>query len=209
MAAKRRLAKVEGSLSAFETTLLWLEEAHAFGSLPAYVGWLIDQPIAAAPLVRVAEAAEDAVIRAMPRKSEDARAPTVRTAVREAAFRVELIIGLNRAAQELLEAGGLRCVALFWQRRALIAEGALGETNPGNWADWRTAVAELLTELYATEDARTRHDGRSSRRGAVTRCRFRGLPAIELPGSSAAALSCACASPGSARQPIPGWRRSG
>lgn len=101
MAAKRRLAKVEGSLSAFETTLLWLEEAHAFGSLPAYVAWLIDQPIAAAPLVRVAEAAEDAVIRAMPRKSEEARAPAIRTAVRDAAFRVELVIGLNRAAQEL------------------------------------------------------------------------------------------------------------
>ena len=101
MAATRRLAKVEGSLSALATTLLWLEEAHAFGSLPAYVAWLIDQPIAAAPLVRVAEAAEDAVIRAMPRKSEEARAPAIRTAVRDAAFRVELVIGLNRAAQEL------------------------------------------------------------------------------------------------------------
>ena len=54
MAATRRLAKVEGSLSALATTLLWLEEAHAFGSLPAYVTWLIDQPIAATPLVRVA-----------------------------------------------------------------------------------------------------------------------------------------------------------
>jgi hypothetical protein len=60
----------------------------------------------------------------MPRKSDEARAPAIRTAVRDAAFRVELVIGLNRAAQELLEAGGLRCVALFWQRRALIAEGA-------------------------------------------------------------------------------------
>ena len=160
MAATRRLAKVEGSLSALATTLLWLEEAHAFGSLPAYVAWLIDQPIAAAPLVRVAEAAEDAVIRAMPRKSEDARAPAIRTAVRDAAFRVELIIGLNRAAQELLEAGGLRCAAFFWQRRALVAEGGLGETNPAHWADWRDAVAELLTELYATEDARTRLEAR-------------------------------------------------
>ena len=34
-------------------TLLWLAEAHQFGSLPAYVDWLIDQPISVAPLERV------------------------------------------------------------------------------------------------------------------------------------------------------------
>jgi hypothetical protein len=42
MASRRRLANVERGLSPLATTILWLEEAQAFGSLPAYVAWLID-----------------------------------------------------------------------------------------------------------------------------------------------------------------------
>ena len=45
-------------------TLLWLEEAHQFRSLPAYVDWLIDQPISAAPLERVPEQARAAALEA-------------------------------------------------------------------------------------------------------------------------------------------------
>jgi len=41
-----------GALSPKAATLLWLEEAHEFGSLPAYVDWLIDQRISVAPLER-------------------------------------------------------------------------------------------------------------------------------------------------------------
>jgi hypothetical protein len=36
MTAHRRLAKLEGALSPKAATLLWLAEAHRFGSLPAY-----------------------------------------------------------------------------------------------------------------------------------------------------------------------------
>ena len=50
MTAERRLAKLEGALSPKAATLLWLEEAQQFRSLPAYVAWLIDQPISASPL---------------------------------------------------------------------------------------------------------------------------------------------------------------
>lgn len=52
MTAERRLAKLEGALSPKAATLLWMHEAHEFGSLPAYVDWLIDQPISVAPLER-------------------------------------------------------------------------------------------------------------------------------------------------------------
>jgi hypothetical protein len=58
VSTKRRLAKVEGTLSPTAATLLWLSEAHGFPTLPAYVAWLIDQPASAAPLYRVPAAAE-------------------------------------------------------------------------------------------------------------------------------------------------------
>jgi len=58
--AERRLAKLEGALSPKAAALLWLAEAQTFGSLPAYVDWLIDQPISAAPFERVPEQARAA-----------------------------------------------------------------------------------------------------------------------------------------------------
>jgi len=40
VSAATRLAKLEDALSPMGATLLWLAEAHEFGSLPAYVAWL-------------------------------------------------------------------------------------------------------------------------------------------------------------------------
>ena len=65
MTAERRLAKLEGALSPKAATLLWLEEAHQFDSLPAYVAWLIDQPISVAPLDRVPALARAGALEAM------------------------------------------------------------------------------------------------------------------------------------------------
>ncbi len=53
MSSERRLARLEGTLSPTAAALLWLTEAHGFGTLVAYVAWLIDQPASAAPLYRV------------------------------------------------------------------------------------------------------------------------------------------------------------
>jgi hypothetical protein len=161
MGIEQRLTKVEHSISLLATTLLWLEEAHAFGSLPAYVAWLIDQPLAAAPLVRVAEAAEASVARSMPGTSREARRSATRAAVREAVFGVELVIGLNRAEEELLRSGGLRYVVLHWQMRAIGAEARVEEAaGPEPWRAWQVAVADLLTDLYAAEEARKRLEAR-------------------------------------------------
>ena len=62
MSLSRRMDKLEGALSPRSATLLWLAEAHEFGSLPAYTDWLIDQPPSAAPLERVPRAAEAAAM---------------------------------------------------------------------------------------------------------------------------------------------------
>ncbi len=82
MTAERILAKLEGALSPKAATLLWLAEAHQFGSLPAYVGWLLDQPVEAAPLWRVPEQAETVIRAAMRGEPREAVRQAVRQTIR-------------------------------------------------------------------------------------------------------------------------------
>ncbi len=163
MTAARRLAKLEGSLSPRAATLLWLTEAHRFPTLPAYVGWLLDQPPQVAPLARVPEQAETAVRAAMRGEPRDAVRAAVRHAVREAVFLVELVLRLNLAAEEATRIEGLRYAALFWEMRALTAEAELEKGTDGSRggrpiarraAAWRAAVVDWLTSLDAAEEAR-------------------------------------------------------
>jgi hypothetical protein len=100
--AERRLAKLEGALSPKAATLLWLAEAQEFGSLPAYVAWLIDQPISAAPLERVPAQARAAAIEAMRGQPREAVREAAYQAVRDAIFGVELVLRLNLAVSALV-----------------------------------------------------------------------------------------------------------
>ena len=59
--SKRRLDKLEGALGPKEAVLHWMAEAHAFGTLPAYVGSLIGQPEAAQPFIALPAQVEQAV----------------------------------------------------------------------------------------------------------------------------------------------------
>lgn len=164
MTAERRLQKLEGALSPKAATLLWLSEAHGFPTLPAYVAWLIDQPPPAAPLYRVPEAAETGVRAALRGEKRDAIERSVREAVRQAVFLVELVIGLNTAAEETTRIEGLRYAALLWQMRAISAEAQLETAGPSGgtsrrrtarWAAWRVAAASLIGAVYGAEEART------------------------------------------------------
>ena len=108
MTAERRLAKLEGALSPKAATLLWLEEAQQFRSLPAYVNWLIDQPISAAPLERVPEQAWAAAVESMRGQPREAVQEASRGAVRDGLFLVELVLRLNAVAEETIRMEGLR-----------------------------------------------------------------------------------------------------
>jgi hypothetical protein len=163
MITERRLAKLEGALSPKASTLLWLEEAHEFPTLPAYIDWLIDQPASAAPLYRVPEAAEAGVRAALRGEKRDAVARSARQAVRDAVFLVKLVIRLNSVAEETIRIEGLRYAALFWEMRAVAAEAELETGTEGprgrraiarRWEAWRDAVSGWLTNLYAAEEAR-------------------------------------------------------
>lgn len=163
MTAKRRLARLEGALSPKAATLLWLTEAHRFATLPAYVAWLIDQPVEAAPLVRIPEQAETAVRVALRGEPREAVQGAMRQAVRDAVFLVELVIRLNLATEEATRVEGLRYAALFWEMRALTAEAELEKGTDGSRggrpiarraAAWRAAVADWRTSLAVADEAR-------------------------------------------------------
>src|SRR5664280_2388343 len=114
MTAERRLAKLGGALSPKAATLVWLEEAHQFRSLPAYVDWLIDQPISAAPFERVPKQARAAALEAMRGLPREVVRVSSHQAVRDAVFLVELVLRLNSVAEEAIRTEGLRHAALFW-----------------------------------------------------------------------------------------------
>jgi hypothetical protein len=163
--AERRLAKLEGALSPKAATLLWLAEAHQFGSLPAYVDWLIDQPISAAPFERVPEQARAAAVEALRGQPKEAVREAGRGAVRDAIFGVELVLRLNSVAEETIKIEGLRYAVFFWEMRAFTAEAELARRSRSHaaplasslverWQAWCAGTAALLIGLYAAAEAR-------------------------------------------------------
>ena len=66
--SRRRLDRLEDSLSPKEAVKHWLAEAHDFGSLPAYVGSLVGQPATAQPFVVLPSRVQHAVWQAMRRE---------------------------------------------------------------------------------------------------------------------------------------------
>jgi hypothetical protein len=162
---ERRLAKLEGALSPKAATLLWLAEAHECRSLPAYVDWLIDQPISAAPLERVPEQARGAAVEALRGQPREVVRDAAHQAVRDAIFGVELVLRLNSVAEETIRIEDLRYAAFFWEMRAISAEATLARRNRSRadrqgssleerWQAWCSATAALLSGIYAAEEAR-------------------------------------------------------
>jgi hypothetical protein len=167
--AERRLTKLEGALSPKAATLLWLAEAHQFGSLPAYVAWLIDQPISAAPLERVPAQARAGALAAMRGQPHEAVREAAHQAIRDVIFLVELVLRLNSVAGETIRIEGLRYAVCFWQMRAIAAEAQLETAGPSRatsgrrtaqWTAWREAVVLLIEDLYAAAETRSQLERR-------------------------------------------------
>ena len=118
MSLSHRMNKLEGALSPRSATLLWLAEAHEFGSLPAYTDWLIDQPPSAAPLERVPRAAEAAAMVATKGQPPEIVHEAARKAFRDAIFLVDLVVEINTAAHESTRLEGVRYGAPLWEMRA-------------------------------------------------------------------------------------------
>jgi hypothetical protein len=191
MTLKQRVDGLEGRLSPRAATLLWLTEAHAFGSSSRYTAWLVDQPSSAYPLNRVpyqAKAAAAAGTKGLPAElTEEA----TRKAVRDALFLVNLIFAINLQAEEATRFEGLRSVALSEGMGAITLGAELATYDPiaggtghaQRWADWLATARSWLSHLYVAEDARV----------LLERRYLDGRPSLfpELASEWASVLECA------------------
>ncbi len=162
MTTELRLDHLEGGLPPKEATLLWLQEAHAHGSLVDYCRWLVDRPLADAPLVRIREQALTAVRQAMRGVPYEQVFEVESQTLRDAAFLFQLPMRINATAEDTLRIDGLRYGMLSWEMRAISAEGHVdpGPTIAERWARWHANVATLRSELSTKDGAFNLLEGR-------------------------------------------------
>jgi hypothetical protein len=158
--AASRLAALESGLSPTQLVVHWLDEAHAAGSLEAYVGTLLDEPPERFPLTRLlreAKAAAESDHRGLGREA------AVRKALRETAFRFELALRLNVTTHDLLD----RELLIEWGASAclaLLASAPPAERQGERHTDMLRQCLALgdrrVTELMASAEARATVEAR-------------------------------------------------
>jgi hypothetical protein len=159
MTLERRLARLKDSLSPTQLVLRWLEEAHACGSLEAYVRSILDLPSDRQPLDRLCrEADEGARARLRGKPAEQVQA-AVRSDLRETVFRYLLVLRIYETTRDLLDREALIDAALSAHISLLTTEGRAERRRDPSYAARFAAYRDLLTfrvgELRALEEART------------------------------------------------------
>jgi hypothetical protein len=162
--AGARMARVEAALSPTQRVVRWLDEAHAYGSLDAYVAALVDEPPERYPLTRLLREAKASVRSDPASRRGKAADDAVRTALRETAFRFELVLRINITTHEMLDRQALVGAALGAQL-ALLALDCRPTSEPDPTHDRRLgqclSIADAsVIELMAVEQARGTVEGR-------------------------------------------------
>ena len=165
MRGRSRLDRVEAHLPALATVLLWLAEAHTFGSLQAYVRWLVDRPAEAWPLVRIPAQIRSGIMARRASRSTPVEA-LVREAIREAVLRFALIVETNRACLAAAVDAEQPHALLLSQAYGFSLEDELvevGTSDPGlrrKSSDlrrvWRELAARQPASAWAIAEARRR-----------------------------------------------------
>jgi len=159
MTAERRLAKVEAALTPTQRVLVWLDEAHAFGSLSAYVDSLLDQPPDVFPINRLAREAATATRAALRGKRPETVDAAVRKCLRATIFRFELVMRINVVTHEMIDREVL-IYAVFAGQLALLA----GEDRPERLTEegfvrrlcqCRDITMSRVDEMLAAQEARS------------------------------------------------------
>lgn len=154
MTMDRRLARLEDSLSPTQLVLRWLAEAHACGSLEAYVRSILDLPDDRQPIDRLCqEAYEGARARLRGKPAEPVRA-AVRSDLRETVFRYVLALRIYETAQDLLDREALIDAALSAHIALLTSDESRGPHYAEHLARLRDLLAFRVSELGAEQDAR-------------------------------------------------------
>jgi choline dehydrogenase-like flavoprotein len=158
----RRLANVETGLSPTQLVVRWLEEAHRFDDMTAYMRSLVDRPIGDFPMDRLSrEAQESARIRYRGRSRAEVE-KGVRRSLIETMFRGQLVLEINVRSQNLLDREGLIYLVLVGQvGLAIGAPDAPFEGTPlTRLVQMRDLLFGRVTELHAFEAARDRVEAR-------------------------------------------------
>jgi len=137
MTAERRLAKIEESLSPSQLVLRWLAEAHAYGSLEAYVGSLLDLHADQQPTDRLCREAYEGVHARLRGKPAEQVRRAVNSALRETVFRFELVLRIYVVTRELLDREALIDAALS-------AHASLATSEEPRDVDRLTQLRDLL-----------------------------------------------------------------
>jgi hypothetical protein len=127
MTAGRRLAKIETSLSPTQLALRWLAEAHAYGSLEAYVASLLDMPADQQPIDRLCREAYEGVRAQLRGKPAEQVRRAVNSALRETVFRFELVLRIYVVTRGLLDREALIDAALSVRGHEKVATGGHGK----------------------------------------------------------------------------------
>jgi hypothetical protein len=161
--AKRRLAKLEGALSPRAAVLLWLAEAHAFPTLPAYASSLLGRPDAELPPKVIGARVEAAARVELRGLSPEAIKEEVRKRLRNALFLLELVLKINLETLARVELEELRLAVFTYQARCLQLEAEIpeyrdfpygGRSLAERWGEWREDATAFIGGLYAAEEAR-------------------------------------------------------
>jgi len=161
----RRLAQLEGGVAPRAVILQWLEEAHAFPTLPHYLQWLLGQPSDRWPFALLPGQAAARVRRAMREAREIDILRAAGEAVTETLFRLELVLLLNAVTDDRQREAALRYQLLVAQMGVLAQDpGMPDEADPHasdggpsvaeREAAWRKAVSTQVEDLACAEEAR-------------------------------------------------------
>jgi len=159
-----RLAQLEGAAAPRAVILRWLEEAHAFPTLPHYAEWLLGQPPDTWPFAVLPGQAAARVRRAMREAREIDILRRAGEAVTETLFRLELVLLINAVIDDRQREAALRYQLLVAEMGLLAHEPDVpdevesqatdrGRSVAEREAAWRKAVSTQLLDLACSEEA--------------------------------------------------------
>jgi hypothetical protein len=148
--SKRRLDKVEDSLSPTEAVLRWMSEAHQYPTVPAYMDSLKDAPDTTYPMMWLPERVAQAVRAARKGEKPEVINRAERQAVRDVAFLFYLQLQLNT---RLWADWRAMCLQLAYTASELRHLGADDDPRAADLADVRQHAGDTLREFLQWEIA--------------------------------------------------------
>jgi hypothetical protein len=152
-AGRKRIDKIEESLTPRQAVLLWLEEASEFRSLQNYVLSLKGGPQSAFPLYRLPDQIERSVRSAMTGHPRTAVEAATAKGIRDVAFLYYLLVQINGRELADRRANAFQLMLIIERLRGFLLDEPLAGERHEHWLQF---VANLGERLHALEGATER-----------------------------------------------------